>query len=242
MHLRRSPAALALLLAAVLCGCGSGVRDTKVVPLSLGPAPPPATIPHAYRGDINRTLDAFVRYGVERTAPGRAYALASPMMRSGVTRKEWLGGSLPVPPFRSKGTNFHRYSVMAVDGNKVYLTMILQPRHPKTQGAISYNIRLTRVHGRWLVDWFTPSAFFAAKDAKPKLFAAPDIAPSGDASWLDRKPGANMVMTGVLLVLALPLFAVLGWVAFGAVRGRLRRPAPLPEDERWDAALRRTSD
>jgi hypothetical protein len=242
MHLRRSWVihAVTLLTAAALAGCGSGVHDTKVVPLSLGPATAPATIPHADRKQINRTLDAFVRYGVERTAPARAYALASPMMLSGVSRHEWLSGSLPVPPFRSKGTNFHRYSVMAVDGNKVYLTMILQPRHPKTQGAVAYNIRLTRQHGRWLVDWFTPSAFFAAKDENPKLFASPDIAPSADASWFQQKSGADLVMTGVLLVLGLPLFAVIGWFGLNAIRGRLRRPAPLPEDERWDAALRRT--
>jgi len=245
MHLRRSRVIHgAILLAAAmgLGGCGSGVHDTKSVPLSLGPAPPPATIPHAYRKDIAHTLDTFVRYGVERKAPARAYALASPMMRSGVSRKQWLAGSLPVPPFRSKGTNFHRYSVMAVDGNKVYLSLILQPRHPKTQGAVAYNIRLTRDHGRWLVDWFTPSAFFAAKDAKPKVFAAPDIAPSGDATWLQHKAGANMMMMGVLLLLALPLLAVLGWVGYGLLRSRLQRPAPLPEDERWDAALRRTAD
>ena len=245
MQHRRPPVAhILVVLAAALfmAGCGTGVRDTKEVPLSLGPAAPPATIPHADRKDINDTLDAFVRYGVERTAPEKAYSLASPMMRSGVSRKEWLAGSLPVPPFRSKGTNFHRYSVTAVDGNEVYLTMILQPRHPRTQGAIAYNIRLTRDHGHWLVDWFTPSAFFAAKDAKPKLFAAPDIAPSGDAAWLEKKPGANMIMTGVLVLLALPLIAVVGWIAYGALRSRLRRPAPLPEDERWDAALRRSPD
>jgi hypothetical protein len=245
MHLRRSWVILAVALlaaAACLAGCGTTVHDTKEVPLSLGPATAPPTIPHSDRADINRTLDEFVRYGVERTAPERAYALASPIMRSGVSRREWLSGSLPVPPFRSKGTNFHRYSVMAVDGNKVYLSMILQPRHPKTQGAVAYNIRLTRVHGHWLVDWFTPSAFFAAKGTNPKLFAAPDIAPSGDASWLEEKSGANLIMTGVLLVLGLPLIAVIGWVGFNAVRGRMRRPAPLPEDDRWDAALRRTPD
>jgi hypothetical protein len=245
MHLRRRPPVIhtVILLAAAawLSGCGSGVHDTKEVPLSLGPAAPPATIPQAYRQDINDTLDTFVRDGVERRAPAKAYALASPMMRSGVSRREWLAGSLPVPPFRSKGTNFHRYSVMAVDGNKVYLSMILQPRNPK-KGAIAYNIRLTRRHGHWLVDWFTPSAFFAAKGSNPKLFAAPDIAPSGDASWLEHKSGANLMMVGVLLVLGLPLIAVLGWVAYGTLRGRLRRPAPLPEDERWDAALRRSSD
>jgi len=245
MLLRRSLATRAATLfaaAACLAGCGTGVQDTKQVPLSLGPATAPPTIPHADRAEINRTLDDFVRYGVERTAPAKAYSLASPIMRSGVSHREWLSGSLPVPPFRSKGTNFHRYSVMAVDGNKVYLSLILQPRHPKTQGAVAYNIRLTRDHGRWLVDWFTPSAFFGAKNAKPKLFAAPDIAPSGDASWLDNKPGANMMMTGVLVFLALPLIAVIAWVAYGTLRGRFRRRTPLPEDERWDAALRRTPD
>jgi hypothetical protein len=230
------------LLAVGACLAGCGTRDTKQVPLSLGPASAPPTIPHADRKGIDRTLDAFVRYGVERTAPAKAYALASPMMLSGVTHREWLSGSLPVPPFKSKGTNFHRYSVMAVDGNKVYLSMILQPRHPKTQGAIAYNIRLTRDHGRWLVDWFTPSAFFAAKGQQPTLFAAPDIAPSAGAATLEHKSGADLVMIGVLLLLGLPAIAVVGWFAFGAVRARLRRPPTLPEDDRWDAALRRGTD
>ena len=243
MHVRRSWMIRALgLLSAGVCLAGCGARDTKVVPLSLGPAAAPPSIPHADRKDINRTLDAFVRYGVERKAPAKAYALASPMMLSGVTHRQWLAGSLPVPPFASKGTDFHRYSVMAVDGNKVYLSMILQPRHPKKQGAIAYNIRLTRQHGRWLVDWFTPSAFFAAKGQKPKLFASPDIAPSAGAASLEHKSGADLVMIGVLLFLGLPLFAVIGWVGFNALRGRIRRPAPLPEDDRWDAALRRGTD
>lgn len=232
---------LAALLATCLlaASCGTTVHDTNE-PLLPESSPPPPTLPKAARKQINHTLDVFVRYGVERRAPEKAYRLASPMMRSGVTRAEWLSGSLPVPPFQSKGTKFHGYSVMAVDGKMAYLSMILQPRHPKTQGAIAYNIRVRKSHGRWLVDWFTPSAFFAADGQPPKLFAQPDIAPSAGGNFLEHKSGANLVMFGVLAVLGLPLLAVIGFVLVSAARSRARRPAPLPEDERWDAALRRT--
>lgn len=241
MRRLKSPiAASAALLAVCLCSVAcTTVHDTNEQ-LQPESSPPQPTLPKAARTKINHTLDVFVRDGVERRAPARAYALASPMMRSGVTHDEWMSGSLPVPPFQSKGTKFHGYSVMAVDGNKAYLSMILQPRHPKTQGAVAYNIRVTRSHGRWLVDWFTPSAFFAADGQPPKLFAQPDIAPSAGGNFLEHKSGANLVMLAVLAVLGLPLLAVIGFVLVSAARSRSRRPAPMPEDERWDAALRRT--
>jgi hypothetical protein len=233
----RVAGALALIAACLCAACGTTVHDTNE-PLQPESAPPQPTLPRAARRQINHTLDVFVRYGVERQGPAKAYSLASPMMRSGVTHAEWLSGSLPVPPFQSKGTSFHGYSVMAVDGNQAYLSMVLQPRHPRTQGAIAYNIRVTKHHGRWLVDWFTPSAFFAADNQPPKLFAQPDIAPSAGGDYLEHKAGANLVMVGVLTVLCLPLISVIAYVLYSAGRSRSRRRLAVPDDDRWDAALR----
>ena len=72
-----------------------------------------------------------MRNGVERRDPAKAYAVASSMMRIGQTRKQWNQGTLPVPPYRTKGTEFHGYTVMSASQKQVYLTMILQPRNAK---------------------------------------------------------------------------------------------------------------
>jgi hypothetical protein len=227
-----------LLICACVAACGSTRHGTEK-PWGPLPTTAPPHLSAKARAGIDQTLDAFVRYGVERQAPARAYALASPMMKSGVTHHQWLAGTLPVPPYQSKGTNFHRYSVMGVEPNQAYLTLILQPRHPRSQGAIAYNIRVTRRQGHWLVDWFTPTAFFGTK-SHPSVFAQPDLGPGGGADLLAPKHHANLIMLGVLSVLGLPLLAGFGYGAWSLVGGRFRRRTPLPEDERWDAALRQT--
>jgi hypothetical protein len=240
MALKHSPVTCGalLLICACVTACGTTRHGTEK---PWGPLPTTAA-PHLSakaRAGIDQTLDAFVRYGVERQAPAKAYALASPMMKSGVTHHQWLAGTLPVPPYQSKGTNFHRYSVMGVAPNQAYLSLILQPRHPRSQGAIAYNIRVTRRQGHWLVDWFTPTAFFGSK-GQPSMFAQPDLGPGGGANLLAPKHHANLIMLGVLIVLGLPLLAGFGYCAWSLVSGRFRRRTPLPEDERWDAALRQT--
>jgi hypothetical protein len=233
----RTPRVILCVAAAALVagGCGHTVKHTERPQAPL-PVPPAPKLPNGSAKGINTTLDQFVRYAVERNDPARAYALSSSMMRSGQTRAEWDSGTLPVPPFQSKGTSFHGYSVMDASPKQVYLSMILQPRHPKTQGAISYNIRLTKQHGRWLVDWFTPSAFFAARDATPKIFAEPDLGPSAGAQTLQHKSHANLIMLGVLLVLLLPAIAVAALLIVPNIRGRRRRTTAAEDD--WAAALR----
>jgi hypothetical protein len=234
----RTPRVILGIAAAALLagGCGHTVKHTER-PQSPLPVPPAPKLPNGSAKGINSTLDQFVRYAVERRNPARAYAVTSAMMRSSQTRKQWNEGTLPVPPFQSKGTSFHGYSVMDASPRQVYLSMVLQPKHPYKQGAISYNIRLSKVHGRWLVDWFTPQAFFAAKGDTPSLFAENDLAPSAGAQTLQHKSHANLVMWGVLAVLLLPAMAVVTLLVVPAIRNRRRRPATA-EDDSWSAALR----
>ena len=169
---------MGMIVATVLAAgtaCGNTVKGTEK---PWGPLSTTATphLPSGSRASINHTLDVFVRNGVERRDPAKAYAVASSMMHIGQTRKQWNQGTLPVPPYRTKGTEFHGYTVMSASHKQVYLTMILQPRNAKKNGAVAYNIRLSKAAGGgWLIDWFTPSAFFAAKGQTPKLFAEPDL-------------------------------------------------------------------
>ena len=230
---RRLLAAAAVVLAAA--GCGTTVTH----PESLGKVsiPKPPTIDAATRRGIDHTLDVFVRDGVERRAPLQAKAVASPMMRTGTTRSDWAHGNIPVPPFQSKGRHFHGYSVVSATSSQVYLTMVLQSRHPKTQGAVEYNIRLSKIRGHWLMDWMSPTAFFAASSKRPALFAEPDLAPSAGAATLQPKSHGTLIFEAVVAVLLLPAAAVLGFLLLHTVRER-RRPGIPETDERWAAAMR----
>jgi hypothetical protein len=228
---------LGIAAAALLAGgCGHTVKHTER-PQSPLPVPPAPKLPPGSARSINATLDQFVRYAVERRNPARAYALGSAMMHSNQTRAEWNHGALPTPPFQSKGTSFHGYSVMDASPKQVYLSMILQPKNPYKQGAVSYNIRLSKQHGRWLVDWFTPQAFFAARGDTPKLFAEPDLGPSAGAQTLQHKSHANLIMWGVLLVLLLPAITVATLLLVPSMRDRRRRRTAA-DDDGWSAALR----
>jgi hypothetical protein len=229
-----------MIVATVLAAgtaCGNTVKGTEK---PWGPLSTTATphLPSGSRASINHTLDVFVRNGVERRDPAKAYAVASSMMRIGQTRKQWNQGTLPVPPYRTKGTKFHGYTVMSASHKQVYLSMILQPRNAKTTGAVAYNIRLSKAAGgSWLIDWFTPSAFFAAKGQPPALFAEPDLAPSPGVASLQHKSHANLIMWGVLALLMIPLVATVAFFfdAFGSRFRWRRRP---DDDPTWAAAFR----
>jgi hypothetical protein len=216
-------------------GCGTTVNHPESLATVSIPKPP--TIDAATRRGINRTLDVFVRDGVERRAPLQAKAVTSPMMRTGTTRSDWAHGNLPVPPFQSRGRHFHSYSVVAATSTQVDLTMLLQARHPKTQGAVEYDIRLSKIKGHWLMDWMSPTAFFAPSSKRPALLAEPDLSPSADASTFQPKSHATLIFEGVLAVLLLPAAAVVGYFLLHLVSER-RRPGVTETDEQWAAAIR----
>ncbi len=236
-----TPLAWLCAVAAALClsACGSTVTQTEK---PWGPtyhATPQRLAPAARRA-INHTLDVFVRSGVERQSPALALTVASPVMRSSATRAEWLAGNLPVAPFQVAGSNFHGYTVVTASPNQANLTLILQAKDPKTESAIAYSVRLSRIHGKWLLDWFTPTAFFAPASKTPSITAEPDLAP-GAASSLQPKSHGALIFEAVFALLLLPAFVVIGIIVVHIMRER-RRPALSADDERWATAFRPSAD
>jgi hypothetical protein len=234
---QRATRATALLAAGcavlALSGCGSTVTQTEK------PWGPISKIiqPHlkkSARAGINRTLDQFVRDGVERRKPAAALRLATPTMRAGISRKAWLKGNLPVPPFDARGS-LHGYSILDANPRYADLTLILQPRHPHKDGAIAYQVRVRKLHGRWMLDWMVPTAFFTPAGKRSNITAEPDLGP-GAANFLQPKPHANLIMIGVLAVLGLPVLVALAIGMAMVIRDR-RRSGGAPDD-RWAEALR----
>jgi hypothetical protein len=132
------------------------------------------------RREINAVLDRFVRHAVLRNHPEKAWILATSTLRGGTSRRDWARGNLPVYPYPAGGRTFHFAGVIWANRNDVGTEVVLQPKHRlrKRVGAMAFNVGFLRIHGRWLVDNFTPEATFAPVGARPKVVGPHDFTPA----------------------------------------------------------------
>ena len=139
----------------------------------------------ASRRAIDALFDAFVPDAVERHDVARALPLVTPAFRAGVTRKEWMRGSLPVMPYDAVGRQFHGWTLIYAYPREVSVTVLLHPAPKETLGAVAFTAVLKKPRGRWLVDSFVPAASFAPKMSHPKekphLLAQNDFMPAASA-------------------------------------------------------------
>ena len=101
----------------------------------------------ADRRAVNRTLVAFVRTGVTRKDPAAAWDLVTPAMRSGVSRKQWNGGELPVLPFPATIPDNPTWNVLTSYPGDVTIDLLLQPRRGAKRGPIAFAVELKRGEG-----------------------------------------------------------------------------------------------
>jgi hypothetical protein len=183
-----------------------------------------ARLTKADRRAINATLVAFVRTGVTRADPAAAWNLVTPAMRSGVTRKEWNKGHLPVFPFPAQISDHPSWSVLTSYTGDVTIDLILQPRSTSKRGAIAFAVDLLETkRGTWLVDSMTVEQAYGAStpSAKnPKPVKVPNgEPPKGKLSTL------WFIVPGVLLALIalVPvLFLLNTWRRNRAINRRYR--------------------
>jgi len=117
----------------------------------------PAT--RAARRAAQATLSVFVRSAVIRRNLAESWPLATPHMKVGTSRSDWLAGDLPIVPypaaaFRSFGATLE-YSYKSVLGYDV----LILPKATKAgnlAGQQVYSCELHELHGRWLVDFCYP--------------------------------------------------------------------------------------
>ena len=156
----------------------------------------------ADRAAINRTLDVFVPAAIGRVRSERAWPLATAGMHRGGDRASWARGVMPVAPFPLIGTSFHGWTVDRVTRRGADLVLLVHLKKGAPLGAVSLDIAMRKVGGRWLVDSAVPAATFAPAGSDSRVLAQPDFAPqAGQAFSKTGRVSAKwvLIIPGILL-------------------------------------------
>jgi len=176
----------------------------------------------ADRRAVNRTLVAFVRSGVTRADPAAAWDLATPAMRSGIKRKEWNSGQLPVFPFPAHIPDEPSWYVLYSFPGDLTIDLLLQPRRGSRRGPIAFAVELKREKrdGRWLVDSMIPEQAFEPSAPAKK----PVKVPNGQGLKGTLSPLWFIVPGALLALIALvPILVLLNtWRRNRAIERRYR--------------------
>ena len=119
--------------------------------------------------DVRRVAARFLETAVGRTQLADAWDLATPELRSGVSRAEWLTGALPVPPFPVKDLQTTGFDVVESGPNKVLLQVLLVPKAGTEYVPTRYDMTIERASAKapWKVSYCNPYA-------PPGVYASPD--------------------------------------------------------------------
>jgi hypothetical protein len=190
---------------------GLAAAAALAAPASAGPK-----LPRAERKAVDRTIDAFVLHAVRHKNAGAAYDLVSPTLRAGLSRKQFAHQD-PVYPFPARGTKFP-WTLQYVEPNELGGIILLQPRKGAKTGPIVFDLRLTKHHGRWLVESLIPAATFGTP-TQPRVRSVRDFSPQ--AAQQGDVPRGNQGR--ISATYAIIPFAVMGSLLGGlAVWGLLR--------------------
>jgi hypothetical protein len=164
---------------------------------------------------IDATLDRFVTSAVQRHDLAAAYDLVTPAMRTGITRRAWAHGTTNVMAYPARGTRFHGWTLDLAKPGYVMIDLLLQPRRGAHEGAMIFTLELRKLHGRWLVASFIPSASFAGAERTGSLKAFGDYGPLAQTNPKPRHVNRLLLVVPaavLLLIVALPAAIILrGW-------------------------------
>jgi hypothetical protein len=183
--------------------------------LAATPAQAAYRLKPAEKRAIDATLDRFVSTAVQRHDLAAAYDLVTPSMRTGIGRRAWAHGTTNVMAYPARGTRFHGWTVDLAQPGYVMLDLLLQPRARAHKGPMIFTLELRRVHRRWLVASFIPSASFTGAERTGSMQAFADYGPLASKNpkpkHVDRLYLIGPALV-VLLIVALPVGIVLrGW-------------------------------
>jgi hypothetical protein len=135
------------------------IRRTEIVNLPSRPSP---TVAKQTSLDprARRVATHFIETAVRRKNLAKAWRLAHPDLRQGMTREEWLTGTIPVVPYTLPIRRI-RLEVTYSAPREAQLRATLIPRNGSSVDAAVFEIGLTKVgrgaNDRWLVDYWGPA-------------------------------------------------------------------------------------
>ncbi len=142
------------------------------VPNYVQPTRSPFT--DAERQAVHPVLAQFIKYAVAREDPAKAWDLAGPDLRSGMTRKEWDTGAIPVVnyPAAHKGLGSWSYVKYSYT-NSVGLEVFVFPKPGSGYSAMTADAEVVKDNdGRWQVNYWMPERFHGPAAASAKQVKA----------------------------------------------------------------------
>ena len=196
----------------------------------------PIKVTKSIRRQISEALDQFVPTAVARQHPEKAYALATPNLRSQATEQQWRAGDIPVQPFPVRpGQSYHGWTVNFAFRNQINLDLLVMPDLNKETHPLALTIDMRKVGHHWLVDSVFPVAVFAPlpkQGNRGPVVSTYDLVPGQAAAggrsrvsyaWFLAPFG--LVGAGLMLIV---LLAVRGVIRDRRARSDQRPLPPLP--------------
>jgi len=156
------------------------------------------------RAAIVGIAQRFLKTAVARDHPERAYEIVGPMLRGGLTKKQWATGEIPVVPYPVDSARW-KVEYSNVDAVGLLVLLFPAPGAPERPAAFSMSVVPVRSGegSRWLVAGWSP------KGGSPSTIASGPRTP-GEA--LEEAAGQKRVSTQAstlwLLVPVVLLFLV----------------------------------
>jgi hypothetical protein len=115
----------------------------------------PADISPRDRHDMLKTLSLFISTAVTRHHPERSWQVVHPILREGLTRKQWSSGNIPVVPYPANGVDLITF--VTYRGNEAMIEVLLEPAHGSTLVRKTFQAELRRLPTRrWAVSSWVP--------------------------------------------------------------------------------------
>ena len=150
---------------------GDSAKKTDVRAATNEPAPIKAEPTVPLDPKARQVAGQFVVTAVTRQNVAKAWTLAHPDLRSAVTRKEWMAGTLPVPFYASSAIDAASFKIDASHPRDAVLDLLILPKKGSGYRPQAFFVSLKAVGNgkakRWLVVSFVPHG--GAETAVPNL-------------------------------------------------------------------------
>jgi hypothetical protein len=138
----------------------------------------------AEKREVRPVLAQFIRYAVAREDPARAWDVAGPDIREGLTRRQWDTGNIPVVPYPASHKGLGSWSYVKYSyTNTVGLEVFVFPKPGSGYSAMTADAEvLKKPDGRWFVNYWLPERFHG-----PPALSAEQLKATRKAARADKK-------------------------------------------------------